>query len=80
MEKKDESAFIYCPNHGTDFYLNGDLKATIEDKHFPDRYFRIWFGDKPLSKALKAQIITNLSGFSIREKNTRNIFRVFFLF
>ena len=57
VKKKDESAFIYCPNHGTDFYLNGDLKETIEGKGFPDRYFRIWFGDKPLTKALKAQLL-----------------------
>lgn len=57
VNKKDQSAFIYCPNHGTDFYLNGELKETIEDRSFPEQYFRIWFGEVPLSKALKAHLL-----------------------
>lgn len=57
VNKKDRSAFIYCPNHGTEFYLNGELKETIKDRRFPNHYFRIWFGDEPLSKALKAHLL-----------------------
>ena len=57
VKKNDQSAFIYCPNHGTQFYLNGELKETIEGTTFPDHYFRIWFGNKPLSKSLKAHLL-----------------------
>ncbi len=57
VNKKDRSQFIYCPNHGTEFYINGALVHTIPGKQFAQLYFKIWFGERPISRKMRGDLL-----------------------
>jgi hypothetical protein len=57
VNKKDRSQFIYCPDHGTEFYINGALVHTIPGKQFAQLYFKIWFGERPISRKMKEDLL-----------------------
>lgn len=57
VNKKDQAKFLYCPNHGTDFLLNGQLIHTIPGKQFAELYFKVWFGEHPISSKIKGKLL-----------------------
>ena len=57
VKKGDRSTFIYCPEQGLQFSFNNSDGLTIADLNFASQYFKIWFGDFPLSLALKKNLL-----------------------
>lgn len=57
VRKGDESSMDYVPGRGTTLRVNGDPKVMIEGRDFARLYFRIWFGDDPLSEDLKNDLL-----------------------
>jgi len=53
----DRYALTYVPGIGTELALNGIPKGTIEGADFASAYFTIWLGPRPISEALKTQML-----------------------
>lgn len=49
VREGDRYALTYLPDIGTTLALNDEPLATIEDPAFARIYFRIWFGNDPVS-------------------------------
>ena len=57
VKQSDRSSFLYCPSQGLLFSFNNAETLTITDRTFATQYFKIWFGDHPLSTALKKNLL-----------------------
>ena len=57
VKQSDHSSFLYCPKEGLLFSVNNAETLTITDRTFASQYFKIWFGDYPLSTALKKNLL-----------------------
>ncbi len=55
--KGDRSALSYTPGEGTILWINGEPMITIEGADFAQLYFRIWLGEKPISKAMRDALL-----------------------
>jgi len=55
--KGDRSALSYVPGKGTTLWINGEHKVTIEGKDFARLYFRIWLGERPISKQMRDALL-----------------------
>lgn len=56
----DRSALTYIPGRGTELSINGRSKGWVEGADFAAAYFRIWFGERPLSESFRDQLLTPL--------------------
>lgn len=53
----DTVSFIYEPQKGTTFFINGDPKTTIEGTDFMEAVFTIYLGPKPASVPLRQSLL-----------------------
>jgi hypothetical protein len=53
----DRYALSYVPGIGTELTLNGTRKGIVKGADFASAYFAIWLGQKPISTALKSQLL-----------------------
>ncbi|OGS12178.1 MAG: hypothetical protein A2234_11065 [Elusimicrobia bacterium RIFOXYA2_FULL_58_8] len=57
VKKGDKLVFTYRPGAGLEVQANGKLTGEIEGKDFSDTLFKVWLGDAPADKALKAGLL-----------------------
>ena len=57
VKKGDNIQFDYIPATGTNIVINGKNKGTIVGKDFFDALMKVWLGDKPADKKLKAAML-----------------------
>ena len=57
VKKSDRSSLFYCPTQGFKFLLNDALVTSIPNPRFASHYFKIWFGEDPLSQSLKKHLL-----------------------
>ena len=57
VAKGDTTTLHYQPGRGTTYLINGEPRATIPGEDFARLYFRIWLGRKPLSAALRDDLL-----------------------
>ena len=55
--KGDRSALSYLPGFGTTLWINGEPVITIEGEDFARLYFRIWFGEQPISVQMRNALL-----------------------
>lgn len=60
VKKGDRLVFIYRPGAGLEVLANGRTVGAVEGKDFSDALFRVWLGEKPSDKALKAGLLGRL--------------------
>ena len=58
IQPGDRYALTYLPGRGTFLTLNGELKGKVPGADFASAYFSIWFGDSPMDKSLKRQLLS----------------------
>lgn len=61
VDKGDRSALSYMPGQGTTLWINDKPMITIEGEDFARLYFRIWLGEKPISKAMRDALLQRAS-------------------
>lgn len=57
VDKGDRSALSYIPGKGTVLWINGEPMITVEGEDFARLYFRIWLGERPISKAMRDALL-----------------------
>ncbi len=58
MAKKDDQIMLdFIPSIGTQVWINGNLKITIQNKDFYTALLKIWLGDKPAERSLKKAML-----------------------
>ena len=57
VKKGDRLVFLYRPGSGLEVQANGKTAGSVEGKDFADTLFRVWLGDYPADKALKAGLL-----------------------
>jgi hypothetical protein len=57
VKKGDRLVFIYRPGAGLEVQANGRTAGSIEGKDFAAALFKVWLGEKPSDKALKAGLL-----------------------
>jgi len=57
VKKGDDLEFVYRPGAGLEVQTGGKTAGVIEGKNFADALFRVWLGEKPADKALKAGLL-----------------------
>ena len=57
VKKGDRLTFIYRPGGGLEVQANGRKTGAVEGKDFSDTLFRVWLGEKPADKDLKAGLL-----------------------
>lgn len=57
IQKNDVFDFVYTPEIGVDIYKNGTYQKTIKGLLFKQALFKIWLGDNPVQKSLKAAML-----------------------
>ncbi len=57
VTRGDRSALSYVPGKGTTLWINGERKITIEGDDFARLYFRIWLGERPISKQMRDELL-----------------------
>lgn len=57
VKKGDRLVFIYRPGAGLEVLAAGKTAGLIEGKDFADALFKVWLGDKPADKALRAGLL-----------------------
>ena len=57
IEKGERSALSYVPGAGTTLWINEKPVITIEGEDFARLYFRIWLGERPISKAMRDTLL-----------------------
>jgi hypothetical protein len=57
VKKGDRLSFIYRPGAGLEVQAGGKTAGVIEGKDFADALMRVWLGEKPADKALKAGLL-----------------------
>lgn len=55
--KGDRSALSYIPGEGTTLWINKQAVITIKGADFAKLYFRIWLGEKPISKSMRDALV-----------------------
>lgn len=56
-QKNDVIVLDYLPETGTVVHFAGEIKGTIPGRDFHDALLRIWLGEKPVNKGLKAKLL-----------------------
>jgi hypothetical protein len=59
VKKGGRMSFVYRPGAGLEVLADGSEAGSIEGKDFADMLFRVWVGEKPADKALKAGLLGN---------------------
>ncbi|HBA61685.1 MAG TPA: hypothetical protein DCZ92_12905 [Elusimicrobia bacterium] len=57
VKKGDSLVFTYRPGSGLEVQANGKKAGSIEGKDFSDTLFKVWLGEKPADKDLKAGLL-----------------------
>ncbi|MBT8142218.1 MAG: chalcone isomerase family protein [Gammaproteobacteria bacterium] len=57
VKKGDSIQFDFVPESGTSIVINGNNKGTIVGKDFFDALMRVWIGETPADKKLKAAML-----------------------
>ena len=57
VKKGDKLVFVYRPDAALEISANGKISGLIEGKDFSDVLFKVWLGEKPADKALKAGLL-----------------------
>jgi hypothetical protein len=57
VHKGDHSSLSYHKGHGTTLEINGQEIITIAGDDFGPHYFRIWLGDRPISTAMRDNLL-----------------------
>lgn len=57
VKKGDRLVFIYRPGAGLEISANEKISGRIEGKDFSDALFKVWLGEQPADKALKAGLL-----------------------
>jgi len=57
VKSGDRLVFIYRPGAGLEVQANGKTAGSIDGKDFSDTLFKVWLGEKPADKALKAGLL-----------------------
>jgi len=58
LKKGDQLSLDWTPGEGTQCYLNGKkIGELMPDQAFYNAVLRIWLGDKPVDRALKAALL-----------------------
>jgi hypothetical protein len=57
VKKGDRLVFIYRPGAGLELQAGARTLGLIEGKDFSDALFKVWLGEKPADKALKAGLL-----------------------
>ncbi|HPF69858.1 MAG TPA: chalcone isomerase family protein [Candidatus Krumholzibacteria bacterium] len=57
----DVIIFDYCPKSGLTVMLNGEISGIIEKPAFAEALWSVWFGAKPASDGLKADLLKALN-------------------
>jgi len=57
VREGDRSSLTFLPGTGTILSINGETVETIPGDDFAPLYFRIWLGEQPISKSLKAELL-----------------------
>lgn len=57
VERGDRSSLTYVPGRGTTFALNEQPQITIPGQAFARHYLDIWLGERPISVALRDQLL-----------------------
>ncbi len=68
LKPGDRYALTYIPDKGTKFVYNGKEVGLIEGSEFGKGIFAVWFGEKPMDRHLKAEMLGLLP--SVNEKQT----------
>jgi hypothetical protein len=58
VKKNDTVVLDFIPGQGTTVTIAGQEKGVIPGKDFNDGLLRIWLGDKPVTKGLKAKLLS----------------------
>ncbi|TKB09955.1 chalcone isomerase family protein [Desulforhopalus sp. IMCC35007] len=58
VKKGDRIILAYDPDKGTVVTIAGEVRGVVEGKDFNDALLLIWLGDKPISKKLKAELLS----------------------
>ncbi len=56
----DRYTLTYVPGEGTELALNGKSLGVISGSDFARAYYQIWFGERPLSKRFKREVLTGI--------------------
>ena len=56
----DRSALTYLPGKGTTLWINEEPIINIKGADFARLYFRIWLGNRPISKSMRDALIGQL--------------------
>jgi len=59
--KEGCATLTYVPGHGTEYALDGRVKAVIEGADFASAYFKVWLGRRPGSRSVKEQLLNGLT-------------------
>lgn len=51
------AALTYVPGRGTEYALDGQVKAVIGGADFAAAYFAVWLGEQPSSRSVKEQLL-----------------------
>ena len=57
VRSADRAALHYHPNHGTTLFLNDKPCITLKGKDFARLYFQIWLGQRPVSPAMRENLL-----------------------
>lgn len=57
VKATDSYTLTYVPGRGTTLRLNGTPLDTIPGHDFAAAYFRIWFGESPISKSMRDALL-----------------------
>lgn len=57
----DRYTLTYVPGEGTELALNGESLGLITGSDFASAYYQIWFGERPLSKRFKREVLAGSS-------------------
>ncbi len=57
VKKGDQIILDYIPGKGTTVMIREEMKGIIEGKPFNDLLLSIWLGEKPVSKALRDDLL-----------------------
>ena len=58
--KGDVIILDYAPERGTTVYMNSEVKGTTPGKEFNDALLRIWLGENPGNKDLRAKLLAGI--------------------
>lgn len=58
----DRYTLTYLPGEGTELALNGERLGWVDGSDFAGAYYQIWFGDRPLSKRFKREVLAGNTG------------------